>query len=109
MAIRRSRIGSRRRGERAVVSSGGATPRRKAPDRAGRPVADTRVLLLGTAASEPLAKVLGGPGRALTRIDDPERLLAAAAENDIVVLDVAPPPRTLADVCRELRAVTERA
>ena len=64
---------------------------------------DTRILLLGNAGSETLNKVLGKPGRALTRIDDPDKLGAAAADTDIVVLDHVPPPRTVNDMCRELR------
>ena len=64
---------------------------------------DTRILLLGNAGSETLNKVLGKPGRALTRIDDPDKLAAAAAAADIVVLDHVPPPRTVNDMCRELR------
>jgi pilus assembly protein CpaE len=66
-------------------------------------VTDTRILLLGNAGSETLNKVLGRTGRALSRIEDPDKLAAAAAETDIVVLDVVPPPRTVADLCRELR------
>ena len=68
---------------------------------------DTRILLLGSIASESLNKVLGKPGRALTRIEDPEQLAAAAAQNDMVVVDIVPPPRTVADVCRELRGVVD--
>jgi pilus assembly protein CpaE len=67
-------------------------------------VSDTRILLLGNAASDALAKVLGQPGRALTRIADPDKLAAVAGEQDVIVLDVVPPPRTLVDVCRELRS-----
>jgi len=66
-------------------------------------VTDTRILLLGNAGSETLNKVLGKPGRALTRIDDPDKLAAAAADTDVVVLDHVPPPRTVNDMCRELR------
>ena len=64
---------------------------------------DTRILLLGNTASETLNKVLGKPGRALTRIEDPDKLASAAAEHDVVVLDAVPPPRTVTDICRELR------
>jgi pilus assembly protein CpaE len=67
-------------------------------------VTDTRILLLGDAGSEALGKVLGRPGRSLTRVEDPEKLAAAVAEHDVVVLDAVPAPRTLADICRELRA-----
>jgi pilus assembly protein CpaE len=72
-------------------------------------VTDTRILLLGNAGSETLNKVLGKPGRALTRIDDPDKLATAAADTDIVVLDHVPPPRTLTDLCRELRGNAELA
>jgi pilus assembly protein CpaE len=68
-------------------------------------VADTRILLLGDATSDSLAKVLGRPGRALTRVEDPEQLPAAGVDHDVIVLDAVPPPRSLADVCREVRAV----
>ncbi|HEY8238242.1 MAG TPA: P-loop NTPase [Candidatus Limnocylindrales bacterium] len=68
-------------------------------------MADTRILLLGNAASDPLVKTLGRPGRALTRIHDPEQLAAVGTEHDVIVLDVVPAPRTLADICREIRAI----
>jgi pilus assembly protein CpaE len=70
-------------------------------------VTDTRILLLGTAANESLSKVLGRPGRALTLIDNADELAANAANHDIVVIDVVPAPRTLAEMCRELRAIPE--
>lgn len=70
-------------------------------------MSDTRILLLGNAGSEALIKVLGKPGRALTRIEDPDQLAAAAAEHDVVVLDAIPSPRSLADISRELRAVPD--
>ena len=66
-------------------------------------MADTRILLLG-AGSETLNKVLGRPGRALTRIEDPAKLASAAAEHDVVVLDSVPLPRTITDIAKELRA-----
>jgi len=72
-------------------------------------VTDTRILLLGNAGSETLNKVLGRPGRALTRIEDPDKLAAAAADHDIVVLDMVPPPRTVADMCRALRGNSDLA
>jgi pilus assembly protein CpaE len=71
-------------------------------------VADTRILLLG-AGSETLNKVLGRPGRALTRIEDPAKLAAAAAEHDVLVLDSVPLPRTIADIAKELRANADLA
>ena len=70
---------------------------------------DTRILLLGVAANDTLNKVLGRQGRVLTRVENAEMLAAAAPNHDIVVVDVVPPPRTLADICRELRAVPELA
>jgi len=72
-------------------------------------VTDTRILLLGNAGSETLNKVLGKPGRAVTRIEDPDKLAAAAADSDIVVLDAVPPPRTVTDICRELRGNADLA
>ena len=70
---------------------------------------DTRILLLGSAPNETLDKVLGKPGRAVTRIDDPDKLRAAVADHDVVVLDTVPAPRTVTDVTRELRANADLA
>ena len=70
---------------------------------------DTRILLFGTQASEALSKVLGRPGRALTRVETLEELAANAASCDVIVIDMIPPPRTLADVCRDLRSITDLA
>jgi pilus assembly protein CpaE len=67
-------------------------------------VSDTRIILLGNATSDPLAKVLGKSGRALTRIEDPGALITAAADHDVIVLDVVAPPRTPAEMAREVRA-----
>jgi pilus assembly protein CpaE len=72
-------------------------------------VTDTKIVLLGSASSDPLAKVLGKPGRALTRVEDAGLLAGAAADHDVIVLDAIPAPRTAADLCRELRAVPELA
>ncbi len=71
-------------------------------------MAETRILLLG-AGSETLTKVLGKPGRALTRIEDPEKLAAAAAEHDVVVLDSVPLPRTITDLAKALRGNADLA
>ena len=68
-------------------------------------MADTRILLLGSAASDPLVKVLGRPGRALTRIDALAQVAEAGTEQDVIVLDTVPVPGSLADLCREVRAV----
>jgi pilus assembly protein CpaE len=70
-------------------------------------VSDTRIALLGSASNEALIKVLGRPGRALTQVDDAAAFAAAAVDHDVIVIDVVPPPQTLADLCRELRAVAE--
>jgi pilus assembly protein CpaE len=68
-------------------------------------VADTRILLFGDAGSDTLVKVLGRPGRALTRIDGPDQLATVPADQHVIVLDAVPAPRSLADMCREVRAV----
>jgi pilus assembly protein CpaE len=67
-------------------------------------VPDTRILLLGNAGSDPLVKILGRTGRVLTRIEDPEQLASVPPDQHVVVLDAAPAPRSLADMCREVRA-----
>jgi pilus assembly protein CpaE len=72
-------------------------------------VTDTRILLLGTAASESLSKILGRQGRALTRIEDVDELAAHVANHDIVVIDLVPPRRTLVEMCREVRAIPDVA
>lgn len=72
-------------------------------------MADTRILLICSADSEALVKVLGRPGRALARLEDPEKLASAGFEHDVIVIDNVPPPRTLADMCREIRAIPELA
>ena len=77
------------------------------PNAQGVPVADTRILLLGNAGSEALNKILGKPGRTMTRIEDAEQFVKAAPDHDVVVLDAVPPPRTVADLCRELSALPD--
>lgn len=84
-----------------VVSSGGANP----VTTPGRSVADTRILLIGSADSEALTKVLGRQGRALARVEDPEKVLSAGMDHDVIVIESVPPPRTIADMCREIRAI----
>ena len=69
-------------------------------------MADTRILLLGNATSDALAQVLGRPGRVMTRVEDPPRQLATPGEHDVIVIDAVPAPRSLADVCREVRAAS---
>jgi pilus assembly protein CpaE len=41
----------------------------------------------------------------LTRIEDPEQLASVPPDQNVIVLDAAPAPRTLADMCREVRAL----
>jgi pilus assembly protein CpaE len=72
-------------------------------------VPDTRIILLGNAGSDPLIKILGHAGRAVTRVEDPNLLAAAATDHDVIILDVVPPPRTIGEMCRELRAVPHLA
>ena len=66
---------------------------------------DTRIVLLGNASSDPLAKILGKSGRALTRVEDPNALIGAAADQDVIVLDLVTPPKTIVELAREIRAV----
>ena len=68
-------------------------------------MADTRILLLGDASSDPLAKVLGRPGRVLTRIEDPAHLATAGIEHDLVVLDVVRGSQSVVELCRQIRGV----
>jgi pilus assembly protein CpaE len=68
-------------------------------------VAETRVLLLGDTGSDGLAKTLSAGQRKLTRTADADEAVTLAASHDVIVLDAVPPPRTVADVCREIRAV----
>jgi pilus assembly protein CpaE len=68
-------------------------------------VPDTRVLLLGNASSDALARALARAGRVLTRTPDADEAIGLATANDIVVIDAVDPPRTTADVCREIRAI----
>lgn len=65
---------------------------------------DTRVLLLGNAASDVLVPTLSRAGRALTRTSDAEEAVALAPDQDVIVVDAVAPPRTTSDVCREIRA-----
>ncbi len=66
---------------------------------------DTRIVLLGNATSDPIAKILGKSGRALTRLEDPDGVIAAAADHDLIVLDVVTGTRSPAELAREIRAV----
>ncbi|MES1239513.1 MAG: hypothetical protein ABUL57_01485, partial [Chloroflexota bacterium] len=63
-------------------------------------MADTRILLIGSPDSDALVKVLGRPGRSLARIEDPEKILSAGVDHDVIVIESVAPPRTVADMCR---------
>jgi pilus assembly protein CpaE len=68
-------------------------------------VPDTRVLLLGDVSSDAIARVLTQHERFLTRVEDPDEAIRVAPDHEIVVIDVVPPPRSAASVCRDLRAI----
>lgn len=72
-------------------------------------VADTRVLLLGDASSDAIARVLSQHERFLTRVEDPDEAIRIAPEHQIIVVDVVAPPRSVASVCRDLRVQPELA
>ena len=72
-------------------------------------VPDTRVLLLGDASSDAIARVLSEHGRFLTRVEDPDEAIRIAPEHQIIVVDVVAPPRSVASVCRDLRVQPELA
>ena len=74
-----------------------------------RAVADTRVLLLGNASADAVARVLSQHGRFLTRVEDPDEAIRIAPDHQIIVIDSVPPPRSVASVCRDVRAVPELA
>ncbi|HEX2626199.1 MAG TPA: AAA family ATPase [Candidatus Limnocylindrales bacterium] len=67
-------------------------------------MADTRILLIGSPDNDSLIKVLGRQGRSLTRIEDPEKLASVGNDHNVIVIESVLPPKTVADVCRELRA-----
>lgn len=72
-------------------------------------MAETRVLLLGDSSSDAIARVLAQHDRFLTRIEDPDEAIRSAPDHQIVVVDTVPLPRTVASVCRDIRAVPELA
>ncbi|HJP88124.1 MAG TPA: AAA family ATPase [Candidatus Limnocylindrales bacterium] len=72
-------------------------------------MADTRILLIGSPDSDALVKVLGRQGRALARLEDPEKLATVGNDHNVIVIESVAPPKTVADVCRELRANPELA
>ena len=68
-------------------------------------MADTRILLLGNASSDAIARVLSQHERFLTRVEDPDEAIRIAPEHQIIVIDAVPAPRTVASVCRDIRAI----
>jgi pilus assembly protein CpaE len=72
-------------------------------------VANTRVLLLGDATSEPLVRVLARHDREVSQVDDADEAIRLAGQHSILVVDVVAPPRTTAGVCRDIRAVPNLA
>ncbi|HEX8026611.1 MAG TPA: AAA family ATPase, partial [Candidatus Limnocylindrales bacterium] len=72
-------------------------------------MADTRVLLLGNASSDAVARILSQHGRFLTRVEDPDEAIRVAPEHQVIVIDSVPPPRSVASVCRDIRAVPDLA
>jgi pilus assembly protein CpaE len=72
-------------------------------------VPDTRVLLLGNASSDVLARALTRAGRVLTRTTTPDEAVRLGPSNDVIVIDAVPAPGTIAEVCRDIRAVPELA
>jgi pilus assembly protein CpaE len=72
-------------------------------------VTDNGVLLIGDDGSEAVARILTKAGRTVTRIDDPDRALAAAKGVAVIVIDRAPPPITLAQLCRRIRGTEATA
>src|SRR5205814_5429294 len=88
-------------------ASGGMYPLASVPDRPSRGpggiLPDTRVLLLGNASSDGLARALTRSGRILTRTVLPEETVSLGSTNDVIVIDAVPPPTTVADVCRDIR------
>jgi pilus assembly protein CpaE len=97
----------RERTSRSREGSGAAGSTCKARAGSGcilRAVADTRVLLLGNASSDAVARVLSQHDRFLTRVEEADEAIRVAAEHQIIVIDAVPPPRSVASVCRDIRA-----
>lgn len=68
-------------------------------------MSETRILLLGNASSDAVARALALHDRSVTRLEDADEAIKEAAAHGIVVIDAVAPPRTVASVCRDLRAV----
>jgi len=72
-------------------------------------LSETRVLLLGDAKSDAVARVLALHDRSVTQVADADEAIRVAPEHAIVVIDAVAAPRTIASVCRDIRAVPELA
>jgi pilus assembly protein CpaE len=70
---------------------------------------DTRVLLLGDSKSDPVARILALHDRVVTQVEDADEAIKLAPDHAIVVIDAVSAPRTIASVCRDIRAVPELA
>ena len=64
---------------------------------------DTRVLLLSNEAADAIAGPLERAGRSVTRTANASEAIALAPDHDVIVIDEVAPPRTVIDVCREIR------
>ncbi len=68
-------------------------------------MSETRILLLGDTSSDAVARVLALHDRSVTRLADADEAVKEASRHGIVVIDAVAAPRTVASVCRDLRAV----
>lgn len=72
--------------------------------------ASTILLLTSDPASgEAISGSLTGVGYTVTTVSQPEEALRAAADNQLLILDVIAGPRTAADVCGQIRQTPELA
>jgi pilus assembly protein CpaE len=64
------------------------------------------ILLLDSdaAAGEAIAAILTRAGYTVTTTADPDEAFAQAAEQQLVIIDIASGPRSAVDICREMRA-----
>ena len=64
------------------------------------------ILLLDSdaAAGEAIAEILTHAGYTVTLTTDPDEAFAKAAENQLVIIDIATGPRSAVEICREIRA-----
>ena len=55
-------------------------------------------------AGEAIAAILAGAGYTVTTTTDPDEAFAKAADQQLVIIDIAVGPRSAVDICREIRA-----